>query len=149
MDMEYTPTAEDVRARSRWVAAFIAHPQVIEGIYINMDVDSIVFRYTTTAPAEKVWSQVAAQAAGTGWKLQSRSPQQHVFVRTNGAVAGTEEARVTFARGTVVVGWIQVDHLHTGEACDSRSEDGFARRTLWPRYEAAAEQALLGKRGGN
>lgn len=140
LDMDYKPSAEQLRA-STSVADLIVAPMHIEGIYGNVDVDSLVFRYTPARPIDQAWSTITVQASCAGWTLQNESPQRLVLrrVRVGGAFPSTEQVRICRTTQDIVVGYVQVDHLHE-KGCHRWSEDRFAENTLWPIFEQAVSE---------
>lgn len=120
-----------------WVSAFVLEAGAIEGLQRNSDVDILLFRYTSAVRDESsFWSRVVEQGKSAGWTAIPPTGQIRRFERIRlGRGESTEEARMVFYDGHVVVAWAQVDHLHRPGCRGPWSEDDFVEKNLWAHFE--------------
>ncbi|MGL4423037.1 MAG: hypothetical protein ACRCZF_20405 [Gemmataceae bacterium] len=136
--MSYVPTAEQVQAREDF-RSFLVEPYNVEGVYANMDVDSAVFRYTTTADEAAFWRRVEEQAVAAGWAVVAPEGAVMRFQRVIPPVGEqvswwVEELRVRYRPSDrrVVVGWVQADPRQAVAGLAECFEAEFAERAIWP-----------------
>ena len=135
-EFTYNPTLEEIRTH-RWIESFVVDPSAVQGLYRNSDVDALLFRYSTSVPRSTVWTRISEQTKRDGWTLMGEDEQLRTFrrIRTGGAYPSTEEVRVAPLRTDILVGYVQVDHLHEN-GFHRGTEDGWAK-TFWSMFEDA------------
>lgn len=143
LDMNYVPTAEQLRG-NRHYKAFIVKETDIEGVYANMDVDSAVFTYISKATNEtEFWSEVDKNTQDSGWELvesQDNTQRYERIIPRRGKLAfhSAEEVRIACDAKTmtVVVAWVQADESELPEHFPETGPEGsFARQVIWPKFD--------------
>jgi len=143
----YTPTTEMLRSSRNPSGAFIVGESEIRGVYANMDVDSSIYTYTTSAESASVfWAAIATAADDAGWapiddETLSEDCKRFLCItpKTGKQVFhSVEEVRVAFRNEdrSVVVAWVQSDQRELPTAFpDDGPEGDFADRVVWPKFE--------------
>ena len=143
--MDYVPTPEQVKST---LPEFFIDESQIEGLYGNMDIDSMIFRYTykvsTQASAEAILSTIAENAQKKGWKLSKKQPTRLIFNRfgPRGKFFSSEEVRVEIVQKKlrVYVAWVQADSRKPVLRFEDTGESKFANRVIWPKLKAYVAQ---------
>jgi hypothetical protein len=137
---EYVPTTEQIVARIH-LRPFLVNASEIEGIYGNMDVDAVIFRYRTgERDLEAFLARVEEHRQGTQWTPLAPHGEfrrfQRVFPKGSRMFCSVEEVRLKHAPdGTVLVGWVQADSSRDVHSLEECSESRFANSVVWPRLE--------------
>ena len=138
--MERIPTADEIR-RSSAVQPFLVEYEELTGVYQNLDVDSLVFRYRTSSRPDAFWTALSRAAVQSGWdeRLHSRTPGQRAFdrLKPKGGLgfSSAEEVRVGVRGNLVVVGYVQSDQNGERPVPVERANEGqWAQSRLWPRF---------------
>jgi hypothetical protein len=145
---ERIPTEVDIRG---WNALqpFVAKGVKIQGVYQNLDVDSVVFQYAPAADSEaEFWRQVRERSVAAGWVEDNETPsvravrvfQRSTRRREQEQSSSSEETRVAWTRDRVIVGYVQADHMGEPKPVREASEGKFAEKTIWPRFKALLPQ---------
>jgi hypothetical protein len=121
----------------------------IRGSYQNLDVDCVVFSYSTRVQsAGAFWQKLTASLQGTSWKeikpmdairrFERRFPKgKGKSERTDMAIfSSAEETRVSYKQGRAVVAWVQADSSKDEASFAETSEAAFADRVVWPKFQA-------------
>lgn len=148
MSMEEVPSAPLIK---KWdaLAPFLVKDRTIRGIYRNIDIDSLVFSYETSATdAKDFWISVEANVATTKWSVVKSTPMTRDFERRFGKGDGSlgrpdmaifssaELLRVAFVPPQkVVVGYVQADSLSKSTSFAETHEARWAEKAIWPRFE--------------
>ncbi len=137
---DYTPSAEDVCSGYNPSSPFMVEPAEIAGLYGNLDVDSLIYSYRTTAnDADAFWAQIDQQAAKSGWQLLKDDEGYRQYELMEVLRKGMElkgQVRIAFDEASfeVLVGWVEQGYTHT--KCPPLGEDGsFAEDVVWPKFE--------------
>ena len=140
---DYVPTSEKLLSIYNPTACFIVNAQDVRGIYGNMDVDCVLYEYTTSVDPKEFWNRLHQSATEVGWKLAEQNNNQRryfiIIPATGKAVEhDAEEVRVAFLESSnkVLIGWVQADtRVLPIDFPSESSEAAFADRFLWPRFE--------------
>ena len=146
VSMEHVPSGEVIRG---WIQRFLVSPYQIQGVYRNMDIDSLVFTYTTKLDGEAAfWSGLQEGLQGSRWaEAELRGPVRE-YRRTYRKGEGDAErpdmsiftsfevARVFFEpkSRTVVVGYVQADGSSKDTKFEDTGECKWAEKAIWPRF---------------
>lgn len=144
-DMDYIPTPAQIGS---WLPEFISDGGNVEGLYGNMDIDSVIFRYTLNAKgkisANDILSNIIVQAEKEGWVLVVRGSENMRFnrFRPSGNFFSSEDIRVVFIPKNlrVYVAWVQADSSKPVSRFEDTSEWKFAKRVIWPKLESYVAQ---------
>ena len=144
MSMDRVPSAGEIR---RWPALepFVLQPAAVTGVYQNIDIDSVVFHYSTSLTAEnEFWRTLKEQAALAGWRhvdgaaplSQPREYERFQRLKTKGELgfSSAEELRIAYSPTRVVVAYVQSDQNGDPRPVSQASEGRFADREIWPRF---------------
>lgn len=128
------PSSREVRAYK--LDKFIVDESNLRGVYVNYDVDSLVFTYTTSQ--DDFWSTLQSRLADTKWKQIDQTDVIHRYERItprNGKLGSSEEIRIAYRPHDrlVVVAWVQAD---TEESFADTSEGHWAQGVIWPKFES-------------
>ena len=113
------PSADEIQ---KWSALqpFVIQPSSITGVYQNIDIDSVVFHYSTrlTDPTA-FWRELHNQARSSGWVHLAAAAEtnssreyetfQRLAPRGELWFSSAEELRVAYRRDRIVVGYVQSD----------------------------------------
>ena len=143
----YVPSAKVLLDPNNPTAAFIVDEQTIIGIYGNIDVDSVIYAYTTSLDEEDFWQAIDTNVSDSQWTHSERHEDFRRYVRyypktKRRAFHSIEEARVGYQKETkrIVVAWVQTDHFLEPDGFPRDGpEGGFAETTIWPRFEKEIE----------
>lgn len=148
ISMDRIPSASEIR---EWPALdpFVLQPAAVTGVYQNIDIDSVVFHYTTNLTTEdEFWRILQQQAASAGWQRvdrvastrQLRKYQTFQRLRPRGELgfSSAEELRVAYSPARVVVAYVQSDQNGDPKPVSQASEGRFADREIWPRFDQLA-----------
>lgn len=143
--MDYIPSAAEITTSH---GTFLVAPQAVTGHYANMDVDAVVFSYTSgTANPDTFWQSLDLAAESAKWKCTQVTPDQRHYERRipktdSMKYHSTEQVRVSYdsTHSTVVVAWVQADSIWAVEGFSQTSESSFADSAVWPRFNALAPQ---------
>ncbi len=139
----YAPSAGSVRAHTA-LRPFQVQATKVKGLYGNLDVDSIVFRYTTTAADKASFrTKLIKQATAAGWTELPEKDSAIRFERLrkkgNHVFASAEEVRIKYSGDTkrVCVAWVQGDSVSDVASFAELSEAEFAESLIWPMLDEA------------
>ncbi len=80
MSMEQVPSSEAIRG---WMARFLVSPDQIHGVYRNLDIDSLVFTYTSKVDGEVAfWSRLEDGLQGSRWTEAERRGAMREYRRS-------------------------------------------------------------------
>jgi len=140
-----TPSAEDIS--NYGISEFLVENQNVEGIYINYDVNAVVFRYETTS--DGFWQSLDKVLAETDWELVEDGDRIRRFQRPSkdGHFRSIEEARVALEENSrrIVVAFVQADFSESESESESEmtfeesGEASYARDVVWPKFVAQLE----------
>jgi hypothetical protein len=135
-----TPTSREILKYGK-VTECILEGSHIQGIYVNYDVDSLVFAYTTSIEdADHFWATLSGRLKKSGWEAREAVGDAQRFQRI--IARSAEEVRITF-RNTgrrVTVAWVQADETDIVDDFEQTDESSFARAVIWPRFEREIAQ---------
>ena len=143
LNMEYIPEAGQLRANH---STFLIDDSNLQGVYANQDVDSVLFKYMSTAKNEEAfWANLNMNAQAGGWK---HVEQQDTFCRYEriiarpGQYSSAEDVRVAYNKKTrgVVVVWVQADESDVPKTFADTSESKWAERVIWPKFKKLINQ---------
>ncbi len=142
--MDYIPTPEQVKST---LPEFIVEDGQIEGFYGNMDVDSMIFKYTPNVSPqtsiEILLSTIIETAQKKGWKLSEKKPTTLLFNRfgPSGKFFSAEEVRVIVTKSLkIYVAWVQADSRKPVSRFEDTSEWKFAKDVVFPKLESYMAQ---------
>ena len=144
ISMDRIPSASEIR---EWPALepFVLQPAAVTGVYQNIDIDSVVFHYTTNLTAEdEFWRTLQQQAALAGWQHVEgvasvphlRKYETFLRLKPKGELgfSSAEELRIAYSPTRVVVAYVQSDQNGNPKPVSQASEGRFADREIWPRF---------------
>jgi len=152
VEMERVPTPTEITS---WpsLQPFLLRPTIVTGVYRNLDIDSVVFHYTSEIRDEtEFWRQLKLQAQAAGWvhrdrRSSDRGETYETFerVKKRGELwfSSAEELRIAFQLDRIAVAYVQSDQEGQPKSVAEESEGRFADEQIWPRF---AE--LLHKKAG-
>ena len=151
LSMERIPTSAEIK-NNKVLSQFLIEADEVQGHYQNMDVDSVVFSYSTRVqPEDAFWQKLNASLQGTSWKAMQPIGAVHRFERrfargkgqgerTDMAMfSSAEETRISYQHGRVVVAWVQADSSIEETSFAETSEARFADGVVWPKFEALSK----------
>ncbi|MBI5757763.1 MAG: hypothetical protein HZA46_04520 [Planctomycetales bacterium] len=131
-----TPTSREILAH-RDVSECILQGSSIQGIYVNYDVDSLVFNYATSIEdADQFWTLLEDRLKKSGWDSRGTAGDVRRFQRV--IARSAEEVRIAYhkTKRSVTVAWVQADELGTVDDFEQTDESTFAKAVVWPRFES-------------
>ena len=137
------PTAGQVRAHGA-VEPFLVKDTGLIGIYVNYDVDAIVFRYSTSFQNPgQFWKELDTQLQPLGWHAVHDGQRERRYERTLSRPSFTslEHVRVVYLAdppGTVIVGYVQADERRDVPFAET-GEARWAEQMTWPLLEQSLE----------
>jgi len=139
--MNYVPTHAQI---TKQLPEFItAGAQHIEGLYANMDIDSMLFRYNVETDEQmtihNVLSEIQSKAEKARWKISGIEPAAIHFQRIEkrGKFFSAEEVRVAIPQTSrVYVAWVQADSRKEISQFQDTSEARYAKRVVWPQLDS-------------
>ena len=144
---ETVPSPELIR---KWLGAFLIEADQVQGIYRNLDVDSLVFTYRTTLQTDADFRNALREAlADSKWEQNTNAEGYVEFGRTfrrgetsqerpdMAAFFSCEVVRLSFdpETGTVVVAYVQADTTKDVECFEQTSAGRWAASVVWPKFE--------------
>ena len=144
--MEQVPSTELIK---NWVGAFLVDAENIKGVYRNLDVDSLVFTYHTSAQTEEDFcSALALSLEKSKWQRTSNSIDFIEFRRffKKGEIsperpdmemfASYEMIRLNYNKSNkmVVVAYVQADTSDDVTLFEHTGEGKWAERVIWPKF---------------
>lgn len=145
---EQVPSSEAIR---EWMGRFLVEADQIQGVYRNLDIDSLVFTYRSNVDEEAAfWGGLEAGLQDSRWNATLRRDALREYRRSyrKGEDDGErpdmaifnsfEVARVFFdpESHTVIIGYIQADGDSEENRFEDTGESDWADKALWPRFEA-------------
>jgi hypothetical protein len=89
--MVQVPSSEAIRG---WMGRFLVSPDEIQGVYRNLDVDSLVFTYSSKVEGEAAfWSGLAEGMKGSRWAETARQGMVREYRRSYRKGEGDREWR--------------------------------------------------------
>lgn len=150
LSMEDIPSEEGIR-KWRSTRPFIIEPVSITGIYRNMDMDAIVFRYVTTLNEDVFWERLQSGLRETKWWRVSNQPgtqtYERIFSKNDNAADrpdmapffSIEHLKIAYSTTDhrVTIGCIQADFSE--DPIDFAGTDAakWAEKIIWPRFAQA------------
>ena len=145
VSMDRIPSASEIR---NWPALepFLVEAASVTGVYQNVDIDSVVFYYSTTLTAENVfWCILNQRAVLAGWRhidgvgstyeVRKYETFQRLKPRGELGFSSAEELRVAYSPARVVVAYVQSDQNGDPKPVSQVSEGRFADQEIWPRFK--------------
>ena len=147
------PTAADIKAYQA-LDPFLVAETDIRGVYENIDVDSLVFTYTTSVASEdELWKRLEENLRGSRWEELAKRGAVRQFERTyrRGETApgrpdmplfsSAELMRIAYLPRTreVVVGYIQADCSEEEVSFRDTAESRWGDRFIWPQFDRLLE----------
>jgi len=149
MDMEVVPSSEVIE---KWLGDFLIEADDIQGIYRNLDVDSLLFTYRTAVTEERDFrNALSMKLQDSRWK----ETEGHGFIEyrrqfDKGEKAvdrldmpifySFEVARIGFSAGRVVVAYVQADTSEDVGVFEESGEGQWAKEVIWPQFEELLRQ---------
>jgi hypothetical protein len=146
--MEEIPTEEFIR---KWNDAqpFIIEPTQIEGIYRNLDIDAVVFKYLTSTNEDEFWNILDSNIKETEWKLVAETSGSKDYERQfskgdkspnrpdMATFSSAEKMRIEYVsnRQMVIVGYVQADSSEKETSYEATDEAKWAQKEIWPRFD--------------
>lgn len=137
--MDYVPTSEQIK---NTLPEFILFTDAkVEGLYGNLDVDSMIFRCSfkmkNYKSADNILNNLLTKAQKTDWKLtekQSTTVRLNRF-RSAGRFYSAEEVRIIIVaeQSTIYLAWVQADLKKPVSRFEDTHEWNFAERVIWPK----------------
>lgn len=130
-----TPTSSEILQYGK-VSECIVEGSHIRGIYVNYDVDTLIFAYTTNIQVpDEFWKALSDRLTKAGWVARGDVGIARRFQRI--IAQSAEEVRITFqnADRRVTVAWVQADESSSVDDFEQTDESSFARAVVWPRFE--------------
>lgn len=130
------PTSREILAY-RDVSECILQGSHIRGVYVNYDVDSLVFEYTTSIEdADQFWKLLNDRLKKSGWESRESAGEAQRFQRI--IARSAEEVRIVFhkTKRSVTVAWVQADESGTVDDFEQTDESTFAKAVVWPKFES-------------
>lgn len=153
LTMEDVPSEELIR---KWddIQPFIIEPSKITGIYRNMDIDAIVFKYSTIANKDKFWTRLQSNLQETKWQLIAETSDTRTYERrfSEGAQSPDRPDMALFSsaellklaylpvKQMVVVGYVQADSSNKDISFAATDEAKWAEKQIWPRFNKAKNE---------
>ena len=141
ISMETVPGPDVVKD---WMGEFLVEADQIQGVYRNMDIDSLVFTYQTTAESEDAfWVALLSRLQGTGWLKSSSGATFREFYRIerSGLFWSAEVARIAFTvTNTVVVAYVQDDPFRATPISRETGVGKWAEKVIWPKFKELVKQ---------
>ncbi len=143
--MDYIPTFVEIKSK---LPEFIVDESQIEGLYGNMDVDSMIFRYTPKFNAqmskEDILWNIIVKAQTKGWELVERKTSALRFNRFGpmGKFFNAEEVHIIIIQKNlrIYVAWVQADSMKSVSRFEDTTEWRFAKNVIWPKLESYVAQ---------
>ncbi|MFN7138945.1 MAG: hypothetical protein ACK4UN_06380 [Limisphaerales bacterium] len=144
--MDQVPSSESIRKR---MGRFLVNPDDIQGVYRNLDVDSLVFTYSSKVEGEAAfWSGLEERLKDSRWTEADRLGAVREYRRSyrKGEVnaerpdmaifSSFEVARVAFntESRTAVVAYVQADGSSKDTKFEDTGESKWAEKAIWPRF---------------
>jgi hypothetical protein len=146
--MERVPSSSEIQNAPVW-SQFLVEADDIRGSYQNLDVDCVVFSYSTgVQSADAFWQKLNSSLKGTSWKEIEPTGSVKRFERrfakgkgkgerTDMAIfSSAEQTRVSYKQGRVIVAWVQADSSKDETSFAETSEARFADKVVWPKFQA-------------
>lgn len=150
LSMEDVPSEELIK---KWdsIQPFIIEPIKITGIYRNIDIDAIVFEYSTIANKDKFWAHLQSNLQDTKWQLFAESSNYKTYERrfSKGDCSPERPDMSIFSsaellkleyltdKQIVVVGYVQADSSENNSSFAVTDEATWAEKVIWPRFNKA------------
>jgi len=139
----YVPKPAQISAAH---GTFLVLPKAVAGHYANMDVDSIVFSYTTgVRDVEAFWASLDKAATAAEWTKTKDTTTECHYERIIPKIGqkmfhSAEQVRVSYdpSNSNVVVAWVQADSLDAVDHFSQTGESSFADSAVWPRFRELA-----------
>ena len=136
-----TPSPADIKAYKA-VTPFLIRETSIRGVYWNIDVDSLVFTYTTSiAVEEDFWQRLAERIKGSQWHELEPGGRIRQFERTlprgEAMFSSAEHLRIAYLddKRTVVVAYVQADSSEEETSFSETNEARWADKWIWPMFD--------------
>ena len=133
--MDYVPTNEKIQEN---FSMFLVNPIQIKGIYGNIDVDSILFSYTTNSPTPLLI--IENELIKKHWITHNSTPNELILVRSKSpknkeiSFFSYEISRFFVTNSKVCVGYVQMDSRTEISINTKTSESKWANKHFWPKY---------------
>jgi hypothetical protein len=146
LSMEYIPRADDLRRNH---STFMIAESNLRGVYGNVDVESVIFTYTSAAQdSDEFWDAIHENAESAGWKLTYEEPDlrryERIIPRTGYQVLhSAEETRIAYNSTTkvVTVAWVQAyPSTLPDRFSDTGEEATWAEEAIWPQFRRLLAQ---------
>ena len=148
-EMERVPASTEIQ-ESQPLQPFLVSPVAITGVYQNLDVDSLVFHYTSRIRDEtEFWRQLEQQAQSNGWahtgngrldRGQAYRTFERLKPRGELSFSSAEELRIAYHPDRIAIAYVQSDqHGQPGPVAEA-SEGRFADDRIWPRFASLVPQ---------
>lgn len=137
LKMDYVPTEEQIR---KHYSAMLVEPISIQGIYANIDVDSVVFSYKSNNLSFQ--SRIIERLQAEKWHLQAISGSEIVATKSKPPGQGELQfytlqlVKLSMNQGKVCVGYLQIDTNSEANMQTETVETKWASEKLWPKYES-------------
>ncbi len=132
----------------------IIEPIKITGVYRNMDIDAVVFKYTTSMNKENFWTSLQSNLQETKWQLISEPSDFRTYERrfSKGAIppgspdmaifSSAELLKVEYRsdKHMVIVGYVQADSSEKDISFAETDEAKWAEKEIWPRFNKAKNE---------
>jgi len=137
---DYVPKPAQITACH---GTFLVAAKAITGHYANMDVDSVIFSYTSTAKdADAFWQALDSAATAAKWKCENKTAIERHYERLIPKTGqqmfhSAEQVRISYnaVSGSVVVAWVQADSFDAVENFSQTGESSFADSGIWPQFD--------------
>jgi hypothetical protein len=149
MDLEVVPSSQVIE---KWLGDFLVDADNIQGIYRNVDIDSLLFTYRTAINEERNFrNALSKKLQDSRWK----ETEGHGFIEyrrrfEKGEVADDrvdmpiffsyEVVRIGFSAGRVVVAYVQADTSEDVRIFEKSGEGQWAKEVIWPQFEELLRQ---------
>ncbi len=153
LSMEDVPSEELIK---KWdtIQPFIIEPSKIMGIYRNIDIDAIVFKYSTIADRDKFWAHLKSNLQGTKWLLIAETSETRTYERRfskgdqsparpdMALFSSAELLKIEYLPGKqmVIVGYVQADSSEKDTSFAFTNEAKWAEKEIWPRFNKAKSE---------
>ena len=153
LTMGDVPSEELIR---KWddIQPFIIEPTKITGIYRNMDIDAIVFKYSTVADKAKFWAHLQSNLQETKWKLIAETSESRDYERRfskddqspdrpdMAMFSSAELLKIEYLPGKqmAIVGYVQADSSAKDTSFAETDEAKWAEKQIWPRFNKAKNE---------
>lgn|GEM_PF-6341077 len=148
LNMEAVPSPEAIE---HWAGEFLIEADQIEGVYENLDVNSVIYTYKTGIRTRPDFEKALLSALqATKWRRSTNVTEYLEFHRSYWPGENSEDRpiilrfyRVAVARHafnpesrTVIVALAETDTIKRNATFESTTPGKWAKKKFWPRFDA-------------